>query len=112
MAPFSEISSELADILRDRYPAGLTTSLEPPMETAIPAEPKFVYGVLNKHDDPSHGWKRINTGSDEGFTPTRCGLKNNSLVAFMLVEDGDDLDDVVFRVEWPVEDEELYEQEP
>ncbi|KAJ6785225.1 hypothetical protein PWT90_02959 [Aphanocladium album] len=111
-SPFSDISSELADILRDRYPGGLTTSLEPPTTTDIPAQPKFVYGVLNKHDDPSQGWKRINVGSDENYTPTKCGLKHNSLVAFMLVDDNEDVDDVVFRVEWPTEDEELYEQEP
>ncbi|XWW94930.1 hypothetical protein V2A60_002880 [Cordyceps javanica] len=110
-APFSDISNELADILHDRYPEGLTTALEPPTITEIPAKPKFVYGVLNKHDDPSHGWKRINVGSDEDFTPTKCGLKHNSLVAFMLRDDSDDPDDVVFRVEWPTEDEELYEQE-
>ncbi|EGX94573.1 hypothetical protein CCM_02844 [Cordyceps militaris CM01] len=110
-APFSHISSELASILHERYPRGLTTSLEPPTTTVIPAQPKFVYGLLNKHDDPSHGWKRINVGPDEGFAPTKCGLKNNSLVAFMVQDDGDDPDDVVFQVEWPTEDEELYEQE-
>lgn len=111
-SPFSEISRELSEILRDRYPGGLTTTLDPPKTTDIPAEPRFVYGLLNKHDDPSQGWKRLNVGSDEAFTPTKCGLKNNSLVAFMLVNEGDDLDDVVFEVEWPVEDDELYEQEP
>ncbi|PMB69465.1 hypothetical protein BM221_004109 [Beauveria bassiana] len=111
-APFSDISSELAAILRDRYPGGLTTSLKPPTTTEIPAQPKFVYGVLNKHNDPARGWKRLNVGSDEDFTPTKCGLKHNSLVAFMLQDGSDDPDDVVFRVEWPSEDEELYEQEP
>ncbi|KAJ3497195.1 hypothetical protein NLG97_g2084 [Lecanicillium saksenae] len=111
-APFSDISNELAEILRDRYPEGLTTSLEPHATTDIPAQPRFVYGLLNKHDDPSQGWKRINVGSDESYTPTKCGLKHNSLVAFMLVEDVEDADDVVFQVEWPAEDEELYEQEP
>ncbi len=110
-APFSDISSELAGILRDRYPAGLTTSLEPHTTTDIPSQPKFVYGLLNKHDDPSQGWRRLNVGSNEAFTPTKCGLKHNSVVAFMLLDEGEDPDDVVFQVEWPVEDEGMYEQE-
>lgn len=112
-APFSDITKELAKILQDRYPDGLTTSLEPPTRTDIPAEPKFVYGVLNKHDDPSQGWRRINVGDDENFTPQKCGLKDNSLVAFMLVSDEDESDDVVFQVEWPAEDDEaMYDDEP
>ncbi|KAJ4165486.1 hypothetical protein LMH87_007117 [Akanthomyces muscarius] len=110
-APFSDISTELADLLRDRYPGGLTTSIEPPTTTDIPSQPRFVYGLLNKHDDPSQGWKRLNVGSDEAFTPTKCGLKHNSVIAFMLIDESDDPDDVVFQVEWPEEDEGVYEQE-
>lgn len=111
-APFSSITSELTSILRDRYPAGLTTSLAPPQTTPIPDAPRFAYGALNKLDDPAQGWRRLQVGADEELTPTKCGLKHNSLVAFMLLAEGDDPDDVVFQVEWPTEDEELYEQEP
>ena len=108
LAPFSNVTTELRTLLADRYPDGLTTSVAPPKKTTVPADVKIAYGVLNIPNDPTRGWKRLNVGEDEEFTPTKCGVKNNSLVAFTPVGDGDD--EVVFEVEWPQEDEEMYEQ--
>ncbi|KAI9170756.1 hypothetical protein HJFPF1_00227 [Paramyrothecium foliicola] len=107
LAPFSSVTQELVELLRDRYPAGLTSSIEPPKETSIPSgNVKIAYGVLNSPRDPSRGWKRLNVGDDESFTPTKCGIENNSIVAFTFVSDDEDDDEVLFEVEWPTEAEE------
>ncbi|KID70480.1 hypothetical protein MAN_00079, partial [Metarhizium hybridum] len=108
-APMSEITKELLDLLSERYPEGLTTVVSPLKTMAIPANPKLAYGVLNVPNDPSRGWKRIKTGEDESSTPTACGLKNNSIVAFRFVSDLED-EDVLFEVEWPKDDDEMYDQ--
>ncbi|KAG6013188.1 hypothetical protein E4U43_007450 [Claviceps pusilla] len=106
----SKVSEELIGILQDRYSRGLTTSVAQAKTTPIPSDPLLAYGVLNVPNDPSKGWKRVDTGADEGNSPTQCGLKNNSIVAFTFVTDPAD-DEVVFEVEWPKDDEELYEQQ-
>lgn len=69
----------------------------------------LAYGALTVPNDPAQGWKRINVGADGASTPAKCGVKNNSLVAFTFVDNDQD-DEVLFEVEWPREDEELYEQ--
>ncbi|KAH7122141.1 hypothetical protein B0J13DRAFT_567016 [Dactylonectria estremocensis] len=109
LAPFSAITAELLETLQERYPRGLTTSIAPPKTTSIPEESGAVvaYGVLTVPNDPSRGWKKLKANS-AGSTPTKLGLKNNSLVAFAFVEDEDD--EPVFEVEWPREDDEIYEQ--
>lgn len=107
LAPFSEITKELLAVLRERYPAGLTTAIAPPKTTEISDDATLAYAVLTIPNDISKGWKQLKVG-DGKSTPTKLGLKNNSLVAFAVVEDEDD--EVEFEVEWPREDEELYDQ--
>ncbi|KAF4982979.1 hypothetical protein FZEAL_1499 [Fusarium zealandicum] len=107
LAPFSNVTAELVQILTERYPRGLTTSIDPPKTTVIPDDAQLVFGALSVPNDPSAGWKTIRVGDGES-TPDKLGLKNNSLVAFAVVDDEDD--DPEFEVEWPKEDEELYEQ--
>lgn len=109
-APFSDVSKELIGLLRERYPDGLTTTVAPPKTTTIPDEPKLAYGVLNIPNDPTKGWKRIKAGEDESSSPSKCGLKTNSIVAFTFLSDDAVEDDVLFEVEWPREDDEMYEQ--
>lgn len=108
LAPFSAVTQELLELLRERYPSGLTTSVAPPKRTPIPPGARLAYGVLDAQADPSKGWKRLKVGDDDEWTPTRCGLKSNSIVAFAVLDDGDD--ELLFEVEWPREDEELYAQ--
>ncbi|GAB0137379.1 hypothetical protein EsDP_00005647 [Epichloe bromicola] len=108
-APMSDVSAELVNVLRDRYPGGLPTSIAPAKTTPLPSEPVLAYGLLNVPNDPSRGWKRIKTGDGEVNSPTKCGIKNNSIVAFTFVADHVD-DEVLFEVEWPKDDDELYEQ--
>lgn len=108
LAPFSAVTEELTELLRERYPAGLTTAIAPPKTTPVPENPKLAYAVLSIPNDPSRGWKKLKVGEDGSHNPTKAGLKNNSIVAFAFVEDEDD-EDVQFEVEWPREDEEMYE---
>ncbi|KAH7001094.1 hypothetical protein EDB80DRAFT_721471 [Ilyonectria destructans] len=109
LAPFSAITTQLLETLQERYPGGLTTSIAPPKTTPVPEETDAVvaYGVLTVPNDPTRGWKKLNHKNGES-TPTKLGLKNNSLVAFAFVEDEDD--EAEFEVEWPREDEDMYEQ--
>ncbi|PHH93059.1 hypothetical protein CDD83_1761 [Cordyceps sp. RAO-2017] len=108
LEPFSAVSEELLEVLRERYPSGLTTSVAPPKKTKVPPGAKLAYAVLKVPADPSKGWRRLNVGEAEEFTPTKCGLKNNSIAAFAVVAGNDD--QVLFEVDWPKEDDELYEQ--
>ncbi|KAG6038070.1 hypothetical protein E4U41_004604 [Claviceps citrina] len=108
-APMSKVSEDLIEILRDRYAGGLTTAIAPAKTTPLPSEPVLAYGLLNVPNDPSKGWRRLRTGDHEADSAAKCGLKNNSIVAFTFVADHAD-DEVLFEVEWPKDDGELYEQ--
>ena len=111
LAPMSETTSELLKLLRERYPDGLTASIDPPKTTVISAGADLAYGLLNVHNDPTKGWKRIKIGERSEFTPTKAGLKDNSIVAIAFLDaakEGEE--EVVFEVEWPREDEEMYDQ--
>lgn len=65
--------------------------------------------MLTVPNDPSRGWKKLDIGSDQEHTLTKCGIKDNSVVAFAFPHATDDQDDIVFDVEWPKDDEEMYE---
>ncbi|KAF7562455.1 hypothetical protein G7046_g1659 [Stylonectria norvegica] len=110
LAPFANTTSKLVEILRERYPNGLTTSIDPPKTTTIPEDAKLAYGILKVANDPSKGWKTLKTG-DKQVTATKLGVKNNMSVAFAVIEDEDDAP-ADFEVEWPREDEEQYEAAP
>ncbi|SPJ76334.1 uncharacterized protein FTOL_06065 [Fusarium torulosum] len=108
LAPFSNVTAELLSVLNERYPHGLTTATTPFRTTSVNSNSTLAYGALKVPNDPSAGWVRLKTGNEES-TPTKLGLKNNSLIAFAILDDEDD--EPEFDVEWPREDEELYEQE-
>jgi hypothetical protein len=106
MAPFSEVNKTLLDIIRERYPNGLTTSTAPPLSTPIPLsddEMEVVFATLKNPSDPSKGWKVLAFDKDdEKDTAVRLGLYDGSIVAFTFRPiDSDDDDDVEFLVEWP-----------
>ncbi|KAL6910101.1 hypothetical protein GGI43DRAFT_1177 [Trichoderma evansii] len=116
LAPFSSVTEELLAVLKERYPDGLIRSNSSPDErTPIPDTANITYGVLRVPTDPSRGWKVLKLGEDAFYTPTKCGLKDNSIVAFAFDSHDDEGDDgeeeeTVFTVEWPQEDEELYDE--
>lgn len=111
LGTMATVGKELRSVLRERYPDGLTASLDPPKATAIPDEttnPSMAYGVLNNSKDPASGWKRLKIKDEASTSPTDAGLKQNSIVAFAFLENPDD--EAVFEVEWPRE-EDLDEEE-
>lgn len=107
------VSDELLLLLRERYPDGLTRSLDPPERTSVPAEDeavKIAYAVLSIPNDPTRGWKRLKIDEDETVSAGKAGLKDNGIVAFTFVSaDEDEDEDPVFEVEWPKDDDEVYE---
>lgn len=108
LSPVSAVSKDLRELLQDRYPRGLTASLDSPTKTPIPSEDVTIaYAVLNVPNDPTRGWKRLNIPDERRISASKAGLKDNGIVAFAFVEDEDE--EPVFLVEWPKEDEEMLE---
>ncbi|KAF4334272.1 hypothetical protein FBEOM_11899 [Fusarium beomiforme] len=107
LAPFSNAATELLNVARERYPDGLTKSHDSPDKTVLDADSTLAFGAVKNPNDLSAGWVRLKTGNGEK-TPTALGLKNNCLIAFAVVDGEDDVP--VFEVEWPKEDEELYDE--
>ncbi|KAI7771877.1 hypothetical protein LZL87_006153 [Fusarium oxysporum] len=107
LAPFSNAATELLNVLIERYPDGLTRSFGSPEKTTFDADSTLAFGALKAPNDPSSGWVKLKTGDGEK-TPTALGLKNNSLLAFAVLAEEED--EPEFEVEWPKEDEELYEE--
>lgn len=108
--PISELKSELLQLLRERYPAGLTPRLEEPETTKIPQSDDDTYlalGSLAIPNNPYAGWKKMKF--DETYTAGKVGLKQNSIVAFTFLDTPDQ--EPSFVVEWPKEEPEE-EEEP
>ena len=104
------VSRELREILRERYPDGLTTSLDPHKKTTVPEEsekPVMAFAVLNVPNDPTRGWKRLKYDDEETTGASRAGLKQNGIVAFAFLDNPDD--EPVFEVQWPMDDDETYD---
>ncbi|RYP77200.1 hypothetical protein DL771_001249 [Monosporascus sp. 5C6A] len=102
LKPFSDAAGELLEILKERYPDGLTTSAIPPKKTALPSDASRIeFAVPKDKLDPSKGWKplKIVLGED---TPASKDIKDNSMIAFAIQpEDGDGDKEVAFEVDFP-----------
>ncbi|KAJ8124661.1 hypothetical protein O1611_g8979 [Lasiodiplodia mahajangana] len=107
MTTFGHVQEELLDILKERYPSGITTSVVPPKTTKLPnSASQIKFAILQNKADPTQGWKPVGFESDD--TPVDKGFQDNMMVAFAIVaEDADDADDVDFEVEFPSYDEEV-----
>lgn len=93
-------------ILREVYPNGLTSSLEPFEKTMIPAEGevfKIVWGGMVDVTDVTEGWAslKVRKGDTLGSKKLGKGLS----VAFEFVRECIAESDIKFRVEIPVEEE-------
>ncbi|KAM7186622.1 hypothetical protein V8F20_011325 [Naviculisporaceae sp. PSN 640] len=111
---FAQISTELLEILQDRYPGGLTSSIVPLKETAVPAAGtpeaeslRIAYGIARDPSDPTRGWKSLKANYTDTVSEKR--LEDGSALAFALVPDGDsvDMDDIAFDVELMTIDDEV-----
>ena len=110
MGSVADVSKELLSLLRERYPNGLTASLDPPETTPIPPEgqePTLAFGVLNIPNDPTRGWKRLKYEDEKKIAAEKAGMKQNGIVAFTFLDDPDD--EAVFKVEWPRDEDETYD---
>lgn len=104
LAPFSDITTELVQVLRERYPDGLSASRASPSATPLPADGEefhVAYAILKTPSDPSQGWKNLNiTGTEK---PIDLKIKQNTVLAFAFQ---DELEATApFNVEWPSYDE-------
>ncbi|KAF2967971.1 hypothetical protein GQX73_g5618 [Xylaria multiplex] len=107
MATFSQVQEELLDILKERYPDGITTSILA-AKTNLPNDASQIkFAVLKDKTDPTQGWKPLKFEVDDH--PVDKGFEDNMIVAFAM--DTHDTDDVQFEVEFPSYDEEEQEQE-
>ena len=113
LAPFSELTETLLQILRERYPGGLTTSVAPPRCTPLPVfddDVEVVYAMLVNSHDASQGWKRLNIV--QGDTPSKKGIKTGSILAFAFEPvDASEDDSAEFIVDWPKLDDDYEEDE-
>ena len=98
----------LLPILRDRYPDGLTSCLDPFEKTAVPgaAEPyKIVWGTMVDVTDETEGWQPLKVKRSDTLGQKK--LYNRSGLAFEFVRECVSTDDFRFRVEMaPDQDEE------
>ncbi len=103
LSPFSNITDELLETLRERYPGGLSISNKRPDLTPIPDESEEVrlsYAVLKNPRNIHSGWKNLNISGSE--TPASKSLKDNMIVAFAIqAGDMDTDDEPLFEVEFP-----------
>jgi hypothetical protein len=102
LAPFSKVSHDLLEALREQYPDGLKPSVDAMEPTAIPGadnELETVYALPKSPTDLSRGWKKLDLR--EGDTPAKKGIKDNAAVAFAFASP-DDQGDVSFEVVLPL----------
>ncbi|KAI8961261.1 hypothetical protein F5Y11DRAFT_326859 [Daldinia sp. FL1419] len=109
--PFNSIAEDLLEILRARYPEGLTTSVASLDKTELPSDHLQIKFALPKVPaDLSQGW--IPLEIEEKDTPVGKGIKDNSIVAFAFYpEDADEDYQPEFIVDFPKFDEEQGEEE-
>ncbi|KAI1843577.1 hypothetical protein JX265_007361 [Neoarthrinium moseri] len=105
---FSDVSSELLEVLQERFPDGLKADKDSP-PTALPDDSSQIeFAVLRSQTDPSLGWIPLHAKSDD--TPVGKGLKDNQTVAFAFRDAADeDFGEVVFEVAFPTYEEEMEE---
>lgn len=111
LAPFTNITTELFSILRDRHADGLRAAHDEPPQP-LPkqgAEARVAYGILRDPHDESRGWKDLKIDGSE--TPIDKDLKNNAMVAFV-IRDASEADEAPhFVVQWPKLEDEDEEEE-
>jgi len=102
LAPFSDITEELLQALRERYPEGkLALSVSGDSVVPIPTdeEAHVSYAVLKNQKEPASGWRNLKISGKE--TPVSKSLKDNMIIAFALRLDEADSEEELFQVEFP-----------
>ena len=105
MSTFADVSSELLEVLHERFPDGI--SADSKVATALPEDAsQIAYAVPRSAADPTQGWKPLKAGSSD--TPVSKGLKNGAMVAFAFKDEDGEVD---FEVDFPTYDDEEMEEE-
>ncbi|KAK4444145.1 hypothetical protein QBC34DRAFT_385575 [Podospora aff. communis PSN243] len=94
---FSKLSAELLEVLRERYPDGLSTT---ETTTPIPADARVAYAVPRNKEDLTRGWKQVKAEDDDTLAERK--LVDLTAVAFALVGAGDEDASVEFVVDVPM----------
>lgn len=99
--PFSSIAEELLGILKERYPAGLSATLEGREMTELPNDASQIkFAVPKDPRDLSQDWKALDIGEQD--TPADKNIKNNDVVAFAFApQDADESYQPNFEVYQP-----------
>ncbi|EAA36384.1 hypothetical protein GE21DRAFT_2359 [Neurospora crassa] len=96
---FAKVSEELLMILHDRYPNGLTFSVDAEPVPLPEGDVKIVYGIpRHPNGDLSHGWKKLKVEDEDTVESSK--LADVSAVAFALV-DPESYGNVTFDVTVP-----------
>ncbi|KAK1703126.1 hypothetical protein BDP67DRAFT_451758 [Colletotrichum lupini] len=102
---FSEVTTSLLEVLRDRFPDGLTINHTSPETTAVPeGDVQLAYALPINATDLTQGWKNIKVSDSD--TPVGKGFKDNCIVAFSF-----DTDEPEFLVDIPTLDDEMEDEE-
>jgi hypothetical protein len=102
LTPFSSIKIDLLNILRERYPSGLSLSSSP-TPTPIPDSiNEVILGVPINPFEPEEGWTEMDTNvGDIKESPKSLGLKDGAVIAFAFIEEEEDgKAKLEFVVEW------------
>lgn len=106
LKPFSDVTPTLFDILRERYPDGMTVGHELlPVPTAPSAGIAYAT-ALKVPGEAFPDWKWLEPRLLSS-TPQALGVKNNDIIAFAFVDDEDEVPE--FRVNWPESEPDTYE---
>ncbi|KAK2071570.1 hypothetical protein P8C59_005982 [Phyllachora maydis] len=103
--PFSDITAELLNALRERYPDGLR-SPGGGRTISVPKagdEVQVVYGILKAPTDPSQGWKPFKVTDKD--TPASKGLRKAAVLAFKILGPDEGAEEVKFEVDFPQAEE-------
>ncbi|TDZ33181.1 hypothetical protein C8034_v005601 [Colletotrichum sidae] len=103
---FSDITTALLEVLRDRFPDGLIVNHASPDETTeLPkGDAELAYALPINANDLTQGWKNIKVKATD--TPVGKGLRDGCAVAFSF-----DLDEPEFVVDVPSLDDDIEEEE-
>jgi hypothetical protein len=103
LAPFSDITTELLQILRERYPDGLYATRDSPVAIPVPeesADTQVSYAAPKAASDPSMGWRKLDiTGTEK---PIDLRILNDATFAFAFHNPGEEPE---FDVEWATVDD-------
>ncbi|RKU43738.1 hypothetical protein DL546_005760 [Coniochaeta pulveracea] len=103
LAPFTDITTELLQVLRERYPEGLYATRDSSAATPIPedgADNQVSYATPKAASDPSLGWTKLDiTGTEK---PVELQIVSDAVFAFSFHSPGEE---PRFSVEWATVDD-------